>query len=84
MLAESLVARREIGEQLADRGAADLHGLFLVGERAKRRRNVELCSAYVRRSGSKAERSSRNRQDVIASGLPARTDTMMYEKNGHA
>ena len=35
-------------------------------------------------SGSNADRSSRRRHDVMSSETPARTETMMYEKNGHA
>ena len=41
MLAESLVARRQIGEQLANGGTADLDGFLLIRERTKRRRDVD-------------------------------------------
>src|SRR5688572_3148564 len=92
MLAKSVVAPRQIGEQFADRGPSNLDGLELVGKRAQRRGNVDSVRhkssvwvrVYVRSSWSNVVRSSRRRHDVMSSGTPARTDTMTYEKNGQA
>ena len=39
---------------------------------------------YDKSSWSKAERSSRRRHDVISPETPSRTETITYEKNGHA
>ena len=40
VLLQSVVPRRQVGQQFADGGAADFHGFLLVGERPQRGRDV--------------------------------------------
>src|SRR5688500_2096791 len=68
VLLQAVVLLRQVGEELADGGAADFDGLELVGERAERRGNVNrVChsrsvrlQADLNSSSSNAERSSFN------------------------
>ena len=58
---------------------AEILALRNTTEEGPRRRFLVRPSDY-----REAERSSSSRQDVMLAGLPSRTDTMMYENEGHA